>query len=213
MVLCCGVVVHLTIAFCITIITNAAISATPYSALQALDDQGKLVKMMEVLTIQDYSGINQMEHLKNSQGHNVFLDRHQIGPHDRGVEYPVTASTYETEAFREHLEKKKEMREAGKSLPSETILSEDAKLNPGCKGCQHPTGGCEIHTDIASKRWKAGRNSGFIPYTSQAMIDMFEQVLQSEKMGELILCATDPRVYADHCGTGHLHSKLLPQPG
>ena len=170
------------------------ISATPFSALQALDEQGKQVQMMEVMTTKDYSGINQMQHLRDSNGKNVFLNLKEVGPHC-GVDYTKDAFEHEKLALKREKREKRERREKGEEPLSEVIFSEACKLNPKCLSCQNP-GGCERHSDVGSKRWKhVGRR--YIPYTSKAMMEMFDEALQSNKKGELILVATNPRVYAE----------------
>ena len=170
------------------------ISATPFSALQALDEQGKQVKTMEVMTTKDYSGINQMQHLKDTKNQNVFLEG--VGP-NKGVDYGKEASEYERNALQNERSEKRERREKGEATPSEVLFSEDCKLNPMCRSCQNSCG-CELHSDIRSGRWKVGGNGGIIPYTNKSMMVMFDQTMASNKEGELLLVATNPRVYADN---------------
>lgn len=151
------------------------VSATIYSAIQALDEKGKQVELMEILTTEEYSGINEMKHLQDANDKDVFLDMNHIKAGE-GVAYsPCTQELERTHPV---------------------LFTEDCELNPNCSGCMK-TSGCERHADTVNKRWTVGRRS-YIPYTSQPMMDLFGQALQSNKLGTLVLVATNPRVYAGH---------------
>ncbi|CAB9502599.1 expressed unknown protein [Seminavis robusta] len=142
------------------------ISATIYSALQALDEQGKQVEMMEIFTTEDYSGILEMKHAK-AAGNDAFLNPKSLGP-KLGVKYRYISS------------------EVPKPIESKTplLFSDEHKLNPKCSACKGACG-CDMHSDVVSKRSWAVSAQSVIPYTSQGMMDMLDHMLpMSDKGGE-----------------------------
>lgn len=161
------------------------ISATIFSALVCLNEQGKQVELMEILTTQDYSGISEMERFRNRDGCVVSLSAKDITS-QHGVKYMEEAYQQSVELFKEEVRTKP---------PVKVLFSDDCELNPKCASCQSG-GGCEMHSDIPSARWYVNKTQRFIPYTSEAMLQLFDKRLKAKKKGELILVATNPRVYA-----------------
>jgi len=154
------------------------ISATPFSSLQALEEQGKDIDMMEIMTTDDYSGINEMKHFQRD-GKDIFIKVKQDE-----ITYGTGVSWHSSGEFLTPLSK-----------TTEVLFEDDCQTNKKCTACM-TLKGCENHSDIASKRWGVD-DRAYIPYTCDSMMALFEDALNASKQGTLILCATNSRVYAD----------------
>jgi hypothetical protein len=152
------------------------ISATIYSAIQALDEQGKEVEMMEILTTDDYSGINEMRHAKDDKDEDLFFNKGDLG-HTHGVKYCAgqpKLGRIETPLL---LGKQKPSR-----IATPMLFTDAHELNPGCIECGSASG-CARHSDVVSKRsWVIDdTHLKIIPCTSQPMMEMLYDFLVSEK--------------------------------
>ena len=165
------------------------VSATIYSAVLALTDQGKNVDIMQIHTTDDYSGVEDMAVFKNAQGNPAYMNIADIR-HDQGC-------CLSSAPARRAMQLRHDQEGATDIDPRDNVIFKDGLgLNPTCFECRGRTG-CRRHTDVASTNWVPKPATRHIPCTDNNMMRLLEQQLTNRsKRGVLVLVATNNRVYA-----------------
>ena len=162
------------------------ISATIVSAIMNLKEQGKRMSLMELSTIEDYSGVNEMQHYQDKDGSNIHLESQSLRFSDGCI----------------HTETR--LKQKSKQTP--ILFCNEYDTNPNCVNCFACSmkEECGKHSDVACKDFPSISNKyECIPYTNDDMLNMLASIFKdtntgaTKKKGVLCLVVTNPRVYAE----------------
>ena len=135
------------------------ISATIFSAIVNLKEQSKRISLMELSTIEDYCGVEEMKHFQDGDGRNVYLKSQSLRSNEASVcmDTKCTPTNGQTPLLFCN-----EYSENPNSLKCEDCLNKKA---------------CGKHTDVACRDFpQISRKSEVVPHTNDDMMSMLASI-------------------------------------